>query len=73
MPSVEGRRSWDEIHQLMHANVIVFGWGSHDPIEVYHRVPQQPLCRGPAPTTPDSIKNPKVDDYLDKAISAENL
>jgi len=33
---VEGKRSWDEIKQRMHSDVIVFGWGSHDPIEIYH-------------------------------------
>lgn len=27
-------KSWDEIGPLMHANAVLFGWGSHDPQEV---------------------------------------
>lgn len=33
--NVEGK-SWDEIEPLMHSNVIVFGWGSHDQTEIYN-------------------------------------
>jgi peptide/nickel transport system substrate-binding protein len=29
-------KSWDEIETLMHANVIVFGWGAHDPSEIFN-------------------------------------
>ena len=28
-------RSWDEIEAMLHSNVVVFGWGAHDPLEVY--------------------------------------
>ncbi len=33
--SVEGK-SWDDIEPLMHSNVVVFGWGSHDQTEMYN-------------------------------------
>jgi peptide/nickel transport system substrate-binding protein len=65
---VEGKRGWDEIHQLMHANVIVFGWGSHDPIEVYHLYHSS--LSGTGSNNPGFYKNPKVDKYLDNALSA---
>ncbi len=28
--------SWDEIDQRMHADAVLFGWGSHDPTEMYN-------------------------------------
>jgi peptide/nickel transport system substrate-binding protein len=31
---VDGK-SWDEIEPLMHSNVVLFGWGSHDQTEMY--------------------------------------
>ncbi len=33
--NVEGK-SWDNIEPLMHSNVVVFGWGSHDQTEMYN-------------------------------------
>lgn len=33
--NVEGK-SWDEIGPLMHSNVVLFGWGSHDQTEIYN-------------------------------------
>ncbi len=33
--TAEGK-SWDEIKPLMHSNVVLFGWGSQDPTEVYN-------------------------------------
>ncbi|MFC0470481.1 ABC transporter substrate-binding protein [Halalkalibacter kiskunsagensis] len=32
---VEGK-SWDDIETLMHSNAVLMGWGSHDPLEIYH-------------------------------------
>jgi peptide/nickel transport system substrate-binding protein len=28
-------KSWDEIETLMHSNAVLFGWGAHDPSEIY--------------------------------------
>lgn len=33
--NVDGK-SWDAIETLMHSNVILFGWGSHDQTEMYN-------------------------------------
>lgn len=33
--NVQGK-SWDEIEPLMHSNVVLFGWGSHDQTEMYN-------------------------------------
>jgi peptide/nickel transport system substrate-binding protein len=32
---VQGK-SWDEMEPLMHSNVVLFGWGSHDQTEMYN-------------------------------------
>ncbi len=29
-------KSWDEIEKGMHANAVLLGWGSHDPLEMYN-------------------------------------
>jgi len=65
---VEGKRSWDEIKQRMHSDVIVFGWGSHDPIEVYRLYSSHHA--GDGWNNPGFYRNPKADGYLDKAIAA---
>lgn len=67
---VEGKRSWDEIKQLMHSNVIVLGWGSHDPIEVYHLYNSR--YAGEGWNNPGFYSNPTVNEYLDKAINANS-
>ena len=28
-------KSWDEIYREQHSNAVLFGWGSHDPLEVF--------------------------------------
>ena len=67
---VEGKRSWDEIKHLMHSCVIVFGWGAHDPIEIYQLYSSHHMGEGW--NDPGFYKNPKVDEYMDAAISAES-
>lgn len=67
---VEGKRSWDEIKQRMHSDVIVFGWGSHDPIEMYHLYSSHHAGNGWNNT--GFYQNATVDSYLDKAITAAN-
>ena len=29
-------KSWDDIKREMHSSAVMFGWGSHDPIEAYN-------------------------------------
>ncbi len=63
---VEGK-SWDAIEKLMHANAVLFGWGSHDPLEMYHLYSSE--FRGVDLYNPGYYKNPVVDAYLKKALA----
>ncbi|MGQ9558080.1 MAG: ABC transporter substrate-binding protein [Desulfurispora sp.] len=65
--TVEGK-SWDDIKQLMHANAVLFGWGSHDPLEMYNLFHSK--NRGVEWFNPGFYSNPTVDKYLDQALQA---
>lgn len=65
---VEGKRSWDEIKHLMHSDVIVFGWGAHDPVEVYQLYSSHHAGEGW--NNPGYYVNEKVDEYMDSAVAA---
>lgn len=67
---VEGKRSWDEIKHRMHSDVVVFGWGAHDPIEVYQLYSSHHAGNGW--NNPGYYTNSKVDEYLDGAINAKS-
>ena len=60
-------KSWDEIKRLMHSEVILFGWGSHDPMEMYNLYHSAEAGRGW--NNPGYYSNPEVDQYLEKAIT----
>jgi peptide/nickel transport system substrate-binding protein len=64
---VEGR-SWDEIKQRTHRDVIVYGWGSHDPLALYHI--HHSSLMGQDYYNPGFYHNPKVDAYMDQAVTA---
>lgn len=64
---VEGK-SWDEIKTMMHSNAVLFGWGSHDPLEMYNIYSSK--TRGVGWYNPGYYSNPTVDQYLDKALAA---
>ncbi|MGC7846819.1 ABC transporter substrate-binding protein [Desulforudis sp. 1088] len=66
---VEGK-SWDEIKTLMHSNAILFGWGSHDPLEMYNVYHSR--NRGVDWYNTGFYSNPDVDAYLDKALTAKS-
>ncbi|MEW6458791.1 MAG: ABC transporter substrate-binding protein [Bacillota bacterium] len=63
---VEGK-SWDEIKTLMHSNAILFGWGSHDPLEMYNVYHGK--NRGVGWYNTGFYHNPVVDAYMDKAMT----
>ncbi|KNY30148.1 ABC transporter substrate-binding protein [Pseudobacteroides cellulosolvens] len=65
--NVEGK-SWDDIKTQMYSNAIVFGWGSHDPIEMYNLYNSKYM--GVDYFNSGHYSNPTVDDYLNKAIEA---
>ncbi|WP_456386945.1 ABC transporter substrate-binding protein [Desulfolithobacter sp.] len=64
-------KSWDEIKGLRHANVIVYGWGAHNPIELYSLYHSKNAGQGH--TNAGFYNNPKVDEYLEKAINAPSF
>ncbi|KAB2953502.1 ABC transporter substrate-binding protein [Heliorestis acidaminivorans] len=67
--NVEGK-SWDEIKKQMHSNAVVFGWGSHDPLEMYHLYHSK--YRGVSWYNTGYYANDLVDKYLDKALTAKD-
>lgn len=67
--NVEGK-SWDEIEKLMHSNAVMMGWGSHDPIELYNLFSSK--MAGMDYFNSGFYSNPKVDEYLEKALLSKN-
>jgi peptide/nickel transport system substrate-binding protein len=65
--NVQGK-SWDEIDKLMFSNAILFGWGSHDPLEMYSVYYSKNSGQGYSNSS--YYSNPKVDEYMDKALAA---
>ena len=61
-------KSWDEIKQRTHQDVIVYGWGSYDPLALYHL--HHSSFSGQDYYNPGFYDNPKVNDYLDQAVTA---
>jgi len=64
--NVEGK-SWDEIYKLMFSNAVLFGWGSHDPIEMYNIYYSGNA--GIETNDPTFYKNDQVDAYMNQALA----
>jgi peptide/nickel transport system substrate-binding protein len=60
--------SWEEIETLMHSNAVMFGWGSHDQLELYNLYHSSQAGQGWYNT--GFYSNPTADKYLDLAMSA---
>ncbi len=60
--------SWNELDKLMHANPVMMGWGSHDPIELYYLFGSE--MKGIDYYNSNYYENEVVDEYLTKAIHA---
>lgn len=65
--NVEGK-SWEEIEKLMHSNVIVFGWGSHDQTEMWNLYHSS--MGGVEYYNTGYYANSEIDNYLDMAMGA---
>ncbi|WP_176371624.1 ABC transporter substrate-binding protein [Desulfosediminicola flagellatus] len=65
---VEGKNNFEEIRKVMHRDVIVFGWGSHDPIELYHLYNSK--YAGIGYNNAGFYTNPVVDSNLERALAA---
>ncbi len=62
--------SWDTVELNMHANPTLFGWGSLDPMELYHHYSGN--AAGVGYYNPGYYQNPAVDVHLQKALDAPN-
>ncbi|MBO0993749.1 ABC transporter substrate-binding protein [Bacillus sp. SD088] len=63
-------KSWNDLERLMHANPVMMGWGSHDPLEMYDIYSGE--TRGQGFYNANYYYNSVVDKYLNKAIQANN-
>lgn len=64
-------KSWDDIPRFKHSNAILFGWGSHDPTEMYNLY--HSLLAGQEYYNCGFYANPTVDRHLDAAMSSESF
>ncbi|MFB9754329.1 ABC transporter substrate-binding protein [Paenibacillus hodogayensis] len=64
---VQGK-SWDDIGKMMHANAVLMGWGSQDPLEMYNLYSSK--YRGVEYYNAGFYSNPAVDEWMDKALKA---
>lgn len=64
---VEGK-SWDEIRTKMHANAVLFGWGSHNPMEMYNLYYSK--FKGRDYFNAGYYTNPTVDAYMKQAMES---
>lgn len=60
--------SWDEIAERRHADPVLYGWGSHDPTELYNL--HHSTLAGTESWNPGFYANPIVDQHLDAAMAA---
>jgi peptide/nickel transport system substrate-binding protein len=65
--NVEGR-SWDQIETRMHADAVLFGWGSHDQTEMYNLYHSS--FAGVDYYNAGFYQSAPVDNYLDLALGA---
>ena len=64
-------KSIDEIQHLGHAHVVVYGWGSHDPMEIFHLYHSSMVGLGHY--NAGYYANPTVDGYMEKALSVADF
>ena len=62
--------SWEQVEREMHANPVLMGWGSLDPMELYHHY--QSGSGGVEFYNPGYYSNPVVDNHLKQALDAPN-
>ena len=60
--------SWDEIEARMYSDAVLFGWGSHDPLEMYNLYHSSTSGTGYYNTT--YYQNPTADGYMESALRA---
>lgn len=63
--TTEGK-SWNELGELIYANPVMMGWGSYDPLEMYHIYSSE--TRGKGFYNTNYYSNPAVDEYMEQAM-----
>ncbi len=63
--AIPSGKSWADIETMMSSNVVVFGWGAHDPLEIYNLYHSK--FRGEGWFNTGFYANPAVDAYFDAA------
>ncbi|WP_158625950.1 ABC transporter substrate-binding protein [Arsenicitalea aurantiaca] len=63
--------SWDQITRIMHAEPVLFGWGSHSPLEIYSLYAS--AWAGVEYFNAGHFRSEDVDAHLDAAQAAESL
>lgn len=61
-------KSWDEIKNLKHANAVLFGWGSHTPLELH--ILYNSKNAGVENYNPGFYGNSAVDMYMEQALAS---
>ena len=64
-------KSWNEIDREMHSSAVLFGWGSHDPLEIYNLYSAK--MAGIEYYNAGYYSNPTVTQHLDKAQQANSF
>ncbi|GGF95117.1 ABC transporter substrate-binding protein [Paenibacillus abyssi] len=66
---VEGK-SWDDLSASMYANAVLFGWGSHDPLEMYNLYSSS--YQGEDFYNVGRYSSKTVDEWMNKALQAKS-
>ncbi len=59
-------KSWNDLEKVMHANPVMMGWGSHDPVELYYLFSSK--MQGVEYYNSNYYANQTIDQYFQKAI-----
>ena len=62
---------WDYVMPHMYDQAVLFGWGGYDPLDMYYSYSTK--YQGYDFYNTNFYSNPKVDEYFDKGLSADNL
>lgn len=62
--------TWEEIIPKMSSDMVLFGWGGYDPLEVYYNYSSN--WQGKDFYNPNYYANETVDHYFDQALRSEN-
>ena len=62
---------WDYVMPHMYDDAVLFGWGGYDPLDMYYSYSSKYQAYDFYNT--NFYSNPRVDEYFDKGLSADNL